>query len=93
MKFWNFKRQSLDFTTTNLSCGKEMAKKKTCASVNKTLISLINPIKGPFGLEVVITISGYGTACYLLTSFNSAHSFLNYPFVLHIHPISVVIIF
>ena len=70
-----------------------MAKKKICVSVNKILIYLINPIKGPFGLKVVITISGYGTVCSLLTSFNSAHSFLNYPFVLHIHPISVVIIF
>lgn len=32
--------------------------KKNSISVSKTLISLINTIKGPLGLEVIITVSG-----------------------------------
>lgn len=39
-----------------------MAKRRRTLRESIKLISLINPIKGPFGLEVVVTISGYDTA-------------------------------
>lgn len=39
----------------------EMAKRRRTLHESIKLISLINPIKGPFGLEVVVTISGYDT--------------------------------